>query len=240
MASILQLTTGQVYLVSGTFTAANGTSSAPGVTFAGNAFDGFYWVSTGHVGFTSNGNNTIDFGTGVTVSSAATFGWAPSTTASAGPDTMLVRDGAANTIAQKNGNTDQHWREYGMNGGYWEFGTISELLTLSTGGATTDTTTNLLPVNSIIEAVVARVTTTITVATDWKLGDATISGRFSAANSVMTAGSTTIGTVCADQTGTSGPRQVAAAKLRVTTTGTPGAGVIRITTFYRQFVAQTS
>lgn len=126
------------------------------------------------------------------------------------------------------------------NAAQWIHGQASELLTLSTIGTTTDTSGNLLPANSIIEAVVARVTTTITVATDWKLGDATISGRFSTADSTMTAGETVVGTVQADQTGTSGPRQAAAAKVRVTTTGTPGAGVIRITVFYRQFVAPTS
>jgi hypothetical protein len=126
------------------------------------------------------------------------------------------------------------------NGGQWIQSSISELLTLSTGGTTTDTAANLLPANSIIEAVVARVTTTITTATSWQLGDATIAGRFSAANATMTAGTTQVGTVQADQTGTSGPRQVAAAKVRVTTVGTPGAGAIRITVFYRQFVPQTS
>lgn len=126
------------------------------------------------------------------------------------------------------------------NAATWTHGSISESITLSTSGATTDSTANLLPANSIIEAVVARVTTTITTATDWKLGDATISGRFSAVNAVMTSGSTQVGTVQADQTGTSGPRQVAAAKLRITTTGTPGAGVIRVTVFYRQFVPPTS
>jgi hypothetical protein len=122
----------------------------------------------------------------------------------------------------------------------WTLGNATELLTLSTSGTTTDTSANLLPANAIIEAVVARVTTTITTATDWKLGDATIAGRFSAANAVMTAGSTIVGTVHADQTGTSGPRQTAAAKVRVTTTGTPGAGVVRITVYYRQFVAPTA
>lgn len=126
------------------------------------------------------------------------------------------------------------------NGGQWILGQASELLTLSTSGTTTDTAANLLPANSIIESVVARVTTTITTATDWKLGDPTTAGRFAAANATMTAGATSIGTVQADQTGAPGPRQVAAAKVRVTTTGTPGAGVIRITVFYRQFVAPTS
>lgn len=127
-----------------------------------------------------------------------------------------------------------------LNGAGWIPGQSSELITLSTGGATTDSTANLLPANSIIEAVVARVTTTITTATDWELGDATIAGRFSGANSTMTAGTTQIGTLQADQTGTSGPRQSSAAKLRITTTGTPGAGAIRVTVFYRTFVPPTN
>jgi hypothetical protein len=126
------------------------------------------------------------------------------------------------------------------NGATWVEGHISELITLSTSGTTTDSMNNLLPANSIIEAVVARVTTTITSATDWKLGDATIVGRFTGADSVMTANETQVGTVMADQTGTSGPRQVSAAKLRVSTTGTPGAGKIRVTVFYRTFTPPTS
>lgn len=133
--------------------------------------------------------------------------------------------------------------EITANGANWVHGNISENLTLSTAGTTTDTAANLLPANSIIEAVVARVTTTITTATDWKLGDATQAARFSAANATMTAGATSVGLNQADPTVATanlGPVQSAAAKVRVTTTGTPGAGVIRITVFYRQFVAPTS
>lgn len=129
------------------------------------------------------------------------------------------------------------------NGGEWVRGSASELLTISTSGTTTDTTANLLPANSIIEAVVARVTTTITTATDWKLGDPTSATRFAAANSTMTAGATSIGILHwggAVSTDALGPHQPAAAKVRVTTTGTPGAGAIRITVFYRTFVAPTS
>lgn len=126
------------------------------------------------------------------------------------------------------------------NGASRTLASISELVTLSTVGATTDTTANLLPANSVIECVVARVTTTITTATAWKLGDSTVSGRFAADNATMTAGATSIGLVHIDQSSTSGPRQTAAAKLRITCTGTPGAGVIRVTTFYRQYVAPTS
>lgn len=119
----------------------------------------------------------------------------------------------------------------------------SELLTLSTSGTTTDTSANLLPANSLILAVTADVTTTITTATDWKLGDPTTASRFSAANSTMTAGATAIGILQwsgAVTTLAAGPSQPSAAKVRVTTTGTPGAGAIRITVWYMQFVAPTS
>lgn len=126
------------------------------------------------------------------------------------------------------------------NGAQWILGQASELVTLSTSGTTTDTAANLLPANSILEAVVARVTTAITGATNWGLGDTTTPGRFSAASTGLAAGSTVVGTVQADQTGAAGPRQTAAAKLRITTTGTPTAGAIRVTVFYRQFVAPTS
>lgn len=124
-----------------------------------------------------------------------------------------------------------------------EIKSISEAITLSTGGATTDSSANLLPANSLILAVVARVTTTITTATDWKLGDASVAGRFTAANSTLTAGTTDISSVqwLANTTASgAGPIQVAAAKLRITTTGTPGAGAIRVTVFYVPFTAPTS
>lgn len=135
-----------------------------------------------------------------------------------------------------------HGREkiHDGNGGYWEKGYLTELVTLSTSSATKDTTANLLPSNSLIEAVTARVTTTIATATDWKLGDSVVSGRFTAASTSLTAGSTIVGLVHIDQTSNSSPRQTAAAPIRVTCSGTPSAGAIRITSYYRQFVAPTS
>jgi hypothetical protein len=126
------------------------------------------------------------------------------------------------------------------NDAQWIRGSASESITLSTSGTTTDSSANLLPANSIIESVVARVTTTITTATDWQLGDPTTAGRFTAPNSTLVAGTTDVGLVHIDQSAAAGPRQTAAAKVRITTTGTPGAGVIRVTVFYRQFVAPTS
>ena len=120
---------------------------------------------------------------------------------------------------------------------------ISESITLSTAGATTDSTADLLPANAIIKSVVARITTTITTATDWALGDATTAARFAAANSTLTAGTTAVGVAHRQgsvATDAAGPVQIAAAKLRITTTGTPGAGVIRVTVFYEELTPPTS
>ena len=128
------------------------------------------------------------------------------------------------------------------NAGKWIRGQISEEITLSTGGATTDSAANLLPANSIIEGVVARVTETITTATDWALGDASQAARFLAASTNLTLGDTEVGLAhrqpsVADALG---PVQSAAAALRVTCSGTPGAGKLRVTVFYSQFVAPGS
>lgn len=119
-------------------------------------------------------------------------------------------------------------------------GASTEVLTLSTVGATTDTTANLLPANSVIRAVVIFVADSVTVASAFTVGDATIAGRFIATGTGLSYGSTAVGLVHIDQTGTSGPRQTAAAKVRVTTTGTPSAGKIRITVFYESYLPPTS
>lgn len=127
----------------------------------------------------------------------------------------------------------------GPNGSQFIEGYATEEITLSTSGTTTDSSANLLPANAIIAGVTARVTTTITVATDWKVGDATQAARFCSANATLASGTTS---VCLNQadptvaTANLGPVQVSAAKVRITTTGTPGAGKIRITVFYRQMI----
>lgn len=131
----------------------------------------------------------------------------------------------------------------GSNGQTAIYGQLSELVTLNTGGTTTDSVANLLPVGAIILGVTARITTTITTAANWSLGDATTAARFMAANSTLTAGTTAIGmqhmqgSVATDA---AGMVQTAAAKLRVTTNANPGAGVIRIVVNYVQFVAPTT
>ena len=119
----------------------------------------------------------------------------------------------------------------------------SELVTLNTGAAFTDTAGNLLPANAIIDSVVARVTTTITTAANWSLGDATTSTRFTSATGTLTAGTTVVGLNQMQggvTTNAAGPVQTAAAKVRITLNANPGAGQIRVTVFYRQFIPPTS
>jgi hypothetical protein len=134
-------------------------------------------------------------------------------------------------------------RNVSPQGALWTRGRSEELITLSTIGTTTDSSANLLPANSIIEAVLARIVTTIATATDWKVGDPTQATRFIAVNATLTSGTTAIGLLHADPTVATanlGPVQTSAAKVRITTTGTPSAGAIRITTFYRTFIAATA
>lgn len=133
---------------------------------------------------------------------------------------------------------------YTANGGVWTQGHISELITLNTAGLTTDSVADLLPANSIIEAIVYRITTTITTTTDFALGDPTTSSRFTSPSAVLAAGTTGTGLnhwSGAITTLAAGPSQAAAAKLRITCTGAnPGAGVMRVTVFYRTFTPPTS
>jgi hypothetical protein len=132
----------------------------------------------------------------------------------------------------------------GNNGAQTVYGVNTELLTLSTGGATTDTTGNLLPAGAVIDAVQAIVTVAITTATAFGLGDPTTATRFTAAGAAAAALGTRISGI--DHwngnitTTAAGPTQASAAKVRVTANGTPGAGQVRITVFYRLFTAPTS
>jgi hypothetical protein len=123
-------------------------------------------------------------------------------------------------------------------------GSNSEEITLSTSGLTTDSSANLLSANSIILGVTARITQTITTATNWALGDSAQAARFTTANATKTSGTTSIGLNHLDPivaTADLGPVQTSAAPLRVTCTGSnPGAGKIRVTVFYRSFTAAAS
>ena len=236
---------GNLYVTGGGITQDNTTAATSGVSQPSPLYTlrGRYWDGAASQVDSWTIQNVVSSGT----NGATTLTWVH--TGTSGPAAMTLPAGCTLNVSNNiiangfvsglvpNGAIAQ-WRT--ANDARWQQAHISELITLSTSGTTTDSVANLLPANSIIEAVVARVTTTITTATDWKLGDATTPGRFTAADSIMTAGETQIGLVQVDQTGAAGPKQIAAAKLRITTTGTPGAGVIRVTVFYRTFIAPSS
>jgi hypothetical protein len=219
-------------------------SPAVGIQADGAPTTGLVFFTTGLLGQVGG---TAQWFTGSTAAQAfqlgsgGALGWAAAGAGSGSNDVNLIRDGAAGVLKLfQTATTDAKYRVYSANAGYAEYGAISELITLSTVGATTDSAANLLPANAIIGPVDCRVTTTITTATNWSVGDATIAARFSAANSTLTAGTTSVGLQHVDQTGTSGPKQTAAAKLRITTTGTPGAGVVRCVVHYTLGSAPTS
>jgi hypothetical protein len=234
----------------------DGTSADPGIYFSGDANKTGFYRSAAHTITLKSGGATGIFQTsyinalsglsaqGVTVNSNGSAYAGPLDIGWRGPsavDVFLRRaDPGVLRVDGIDVDHDAGFRLAGQKSGYWQMGSISELITLSTGGATTDSSANLLPANSIIESVTARVTTTIVTATDWALGDGTISTRFTSANATLTAGTTTIGFNQVEGTGTSGKIQTSAAKLRITTTGTPSAGVIRVTVYYRQFLPPTS
>jgi hypothetical protein len=203
----------------------DGTAAAPSVAFASDTNTGIYSAGADVLGIALNGNAYFNFSTsGLYFANAATY----------------LNPIAANTLAIVNGNTPQAFSTYGGFGAYWQIGSATELLTIA-AAASTDTAANLLPANSIIESVVVRVTTVIPTAATFTVGDATIAARF--ATGVSTAANTTaVGLTHSDLTGTSGPKQVSAAKIRITPNASPGAatGVVRITVFYRTFVAPTS
>lgn len=131
-------------------------------------------------------------------------------------------------------------KHLGFQGSYWKHGTASEQITLSTGGTTTDSTLDMLPANSIIDAVVATIAISITTATSVQIGDPTTADRFISGFPAMGAGNKAVGirqhrgSVTTDA---AGPTQAAAAKIRITTDVNPGAGAILLIVFYRQFVA---
>lgn len=98
------------------------------------------------------------------------------------------------------------------------------IVTLSTGGATTTTTTKI-PTQLYGIGAAARITTTVTTATTWSVGSTTGGAAiFCSSNSTMTAGTTCIANQAAPAvTGTT----QALTTVLFTFTGTPGAGAIK-------------
>jgi len=124
---------------------------------------------------------------------------------------------------------------------------LSELVTLSTVGATTDTTIQI-PANSLVLGVTVRVTTGITGidSTALQFGDSTTAARFGSI-AAFTAGTTGVGLnhlqggISTDATG---PIVTSATAVRLTLSGgtdnTPSAGAVRVTIHYISLTAPTS
>lgn len=226
-------------------------------TFRDDALTKAIWLTLNGYGaaahFSDDGANvdlTVNSSVGINLSGEKTIGWCDYGPYLYGANTVGLAWGGSGILKITDGSTgfgSLRAASVGAqtaNGAICNVKSISESITLDTGALFTDSAADLLPANSVIRSVVARITTTITTSTDWALGDPTSSARFASANATLTAGTTTIGlnhrqgSVATDALG---PVQTAAAKLRITLTGAnPGAGVVRVTVFYEEFTAPTS
>jgi hypothetical protein len=150
-----------------------------------------------------------------TASGTATFGVIDSGTADARTDVQM----AGNTRISGDA---QNGQEVAIKGAHTLISGLS--------GATANVT-NALPAGSVIIAVVARVTTTITGATTWDLGDGTDVDRFGAA--IVLAAGTTVDTT--DWTITTPPVYTAVTDLVLTANGSNfTAGAVRFGVYYIQ------
>jgi hypothetical protein len=143
--------------------------------------------------------------------------------------------------------TESRGRIFDPNGGQQTRGTLTENVTLSTVGATTDTTIQI-PANSLVLGVTVRVTTGITGidSTSLQIGDATTAARFGSI-AAFTAGTTGVGLAHLQggiSTDAAGPIVTSATAVRLTLSGgtddTPSAGAVRVTIHYLSLTAPTS
>lgn len=150
---------------------------------------------------------------------------------------------AAGSINVLNGNS---YNMQSSNAAAQKFGQISEEITLSTGGVTTDSAANLLPADALIDAVTAYITQTISggsTPTTWSAGDAATPARFISTGNALTATTAVVGMNQMKggvSTDAAGPTQATAAHVRITLDQIPGQGKVRVTVFYRQFTAPTT
>jgi hypothetical protein len=130
---------------------------------------------------------------------------------------------------QNGGNSFGSFVNYGASSCETGFGA-----TTVSGGATTTTGLTCLPANAIIDAVVYRVTTTITTATTFTIGDSGSATRYCATQSNMSAGATGTCTAAGFYLNPS------ALGVKITPSTTPGAGAIRLIVYYHTWTAPTS
>jgi hypothetical protein len=191
----------------------------------------------------SMGQNDVTFRAGKVVFTKAVSAIVPGTTS------LSLRnnaDTADNLIITDAGNitTRGTFTNTYANGQTTVRGVTYLLMTLSTTTTVTTSTTNLLPVNSYIEAVACRVGTGLTTATSYKVGDPTSDARFVSFNTSIGAGQTQVGfnqvNPAIGTTLALSAVNVSATTVKITCDAVPGAGTIGVSVFYRQYTAPTS
>jgi hypothetical protein len=101
-------------------------------------------------------------------------------------------------------------------------------------GASTSTGLNCLPANSVIDMVVYRITTTITTAASFTIGDGGSATRYCGTQSTLTAGTTGLCSAAGYYLNAS------AGAIVVTPNTSPGAGAIRLIVYYHTWAPPTS
>lgn len=93
--------------------APNGSQSAPSYSFEAAPTTGMYREDASNLPFAIGGSRRFNIiTTGVRLPNGNTLGWSSTTDPLGAADTILVRDGAANTLAQRNAANAQTFRIY--------------------------------------------------------------------------------------------------------------------------------
>ncbi len=209
----------------------DGTAAAPSLAFTNYPQVGIIGLASDYFDFCFGGFSQIRF-TGYTSSPTLNLlGTDGKYIISS--DVYMVRD-AANTLALRNGNYDQHSRIYGANGTYRDEGTISELLTIA--AAASSTTTMSIPANAVVYGVSVYVVTVIPTAATFTVIGNTSTTAFNTAAVGVAAGSSDVGT------GNCPYKNGAAQTIRITPNVQPAdnTGRVRITIHYYFIQVATS
>jgi hypothetical protein len=133
-------------------------------------------------------------------------------------------------------------QETAANGAVCKRGYNTELITIA-AAASSDSSANLLPTNSIIEGVVYYVSVQPPGTSTMNIGNALATTRFATGVSTAVGGGVAnahmSGSVATDA---NGPTQTTNAKIRITPNATPSdaSGRVRVTVWYRTYVPPTS
>ena len=142
--------------------------------------------ANGDAVFYQNNTARTRVGFGVAIASNQSLGFTNATHVGgdASVDTIILRDAAANTLAQRNGTNAQVTRIYDT----YTSATDYHRLAIATARATATamsgasvTLTNIIPAGAVVVGVTCKVTTAITGATSFQLGTAADPDRFGAA-----------------------------------------------------------